>query len=147
MLLHNFIKLYFLFLLCCDRLSVYLGTRVIFLKYSLDVYSLTTYDVPGTEVLVRETANTGEKKSLWPYESYSLVRKSDRTPPEERPHMLMHAKLLPSCPTLFDPVGWAPLSMGFSRQEYWSGLPFSSPGDLPDPGMETVSLTSSSLAG
>ena len=30
----------------------------------------------------------------------------------------------------------APLSMGFSRQEYWSGLPFSSPGDLPDPGIE-----------
>ena len=31
---------------------------------------------------------------------------------------------------------WAPLSMAFSRQEYWSGLPFSSPGDLPDPGIE-----------
>ena len=30
----------------------------------------------------------------------------------------------------------APLSMGFSRQEYWSGLPFASPGDLPDPGVE-----------
>ena len=30
----------------------------------------------------------------------------------------------------------APLSMGFSRQEYWSGLPFPSPGDLPDPGFE-----------
>ena len=30
----------------------------------------------------------------------------------------------------------APLSMGFSRQEYWSGLPFPSPGDLPDPGIE-----------
>ena len=30
----------------------------------------------------------------------------------------------------------APLSMGFSRQEYWSGLPFPSPGDLLDPGME-----------
>ena len=30
----------------------------------------------------------------------------------------------------------APLSMGFSRQEYWSGLPFSSPGDLPNPGIE-----------
>ena len=29
-----------------------------------------------------------------------------------------------------------PLSMGFSRQEYWSGLPFPSPGDLPDPGIE-----------
>ena len=30
----------------------------------------------------------------------------------------------------------APLSMEFSRQEYWSGLPFPSPGDLPNPGME-----------
>ena len=30
----------------------------------------------------------------------------------------------------------APLSMGFSRQEYWSGLPFPSPGDLPDPGIQ-----------
>ena len=30
----------------------------------------------------------------------------------------------------------APLSMGFSRQEYWGGLPFPSPGDLPDPGVE-----------
>ena len=30
----------------------------------------------------------------------------------------------------------APLSMAFSRQEYWSGLPFPSPGDLPDPGIE-----------
>ena len=38
----------------------------------------------------------------------------------------------------------APLSMGFSRQEYWSGLPFPSSGDLPDPGMEP---TSPALAG
>ena len=30
----------------------------------------------------------------------------------------------------------APLSMGFPRQEYWSGLPFPSPGDLPDPGIK-----------
>ena len=30
----------------------------------------------------------------------------------------------------------APLFMGFSRQEYWSGLPFPSPGDLPDPGIK-----------
>ena len=35
----------------------------------------------------------------------------------------------------------APLSMGFPRQEYWSGLPFPSPGDLPDPGIEPRSLT------
>ena len=35
----------------------------------------------------------------------------------------------------------APLSMEFSRQEYWSGLPFPSPGDLPDPGMKPRSST------
>ena len=33
----------------------------------------------------------------------------------------------------------APLSMGFSKQEYWSGLPFPSPGDLPDPGIKSGS--------
>ena len=36
----------------------------------------------------------------------------------------------------------APQSMGFLRQEYWSGLPFPSPGDLPDPGIEPLSPTS-----
>ena len=40
-----------------------------------------------------------------------------------------------------------PLSMGVSRQEYWSGLPFPSPGDLPDPGIEPTSLASPALAG
>ena len=51
------------------------------------------------------------------------------------------------CPTLATP--WtvacqAPLSMGFSWQEYWSGLSFPSPGDLLDPG---IKLTSSALSG
>ena len=41
----------------------------------------------------------------------------------------------------------ASLSMGFSRQEYWSGLPFPSPEDLPDSGTEPVSLASLALAG
>ena len=48
------------------------------------------------------------------------------------------------CPTLCDPwtiAHQAPPSMGFSRQEYWSGLPFPSPGDLPDPGIEPRSPT------
>ena len=40
----------------------------------------------------------------------------------------------------------APLSMEFSKQEHWSGLPCPSPGDLPYPGMELVSLTSLALA-
>ena len=41
---------------------------------------------------------------------------------------------------------WAPLSMGFSREKYWSGLLFPSPGDLPDPGTESVSPASPALA-
>jgi len=41
----------------------------------------------------------------------------------------------------------ASLSLGFSRQEYWSGLPCPSAGDLLDPGIEPVSLTSPALAG
>ena len=41
----------------------------------------------------------------------------------------------------------APLSTGFSRQEYWSGLLFPPPGDLPDPGIESASLASPALAG
>ena len=40
-----------------------------------------------------------------------------------------------------------PPSMGFSRQEYWSGLPFPPPGDLHDPGIEPTSLASLALAG
>ena len=41
----------------------------------------------------------------------------------------------------------APLSMGFSRQEHWSGLPFPTPGDLPDPGIKSMSLMPPAVAG
>ena len=54
------------------------------------------------------------------------------------------------CPTLCDPwpvTHQSPLSMGFSRKEYWNGRPFPSPGDLPDPGIEPVFLASPALAG
>ena len=49
--------------------------------------------------------------------------------------------------TLRTVIYQAPLSMGFSRQEYWSGLPCPPPGDLPNPGIKPVSLTSPALAG
>ena len=56
-----------------------------------------------------------------------------------------------SCPTLCDPVDYiayqAPLSMEFSRQEYWSGLPFPPPWDLPNPRIKPASLQSPALAG
>ena len=60
-------------------------------------------------------------------------------------------KSLQSCLSLCDPMDYiaclVPLSMGFSRQEYWNGLPFPSPGDFPDPGIELTSLMSPALAG
>ena len=49
--------------------------------------------------------------------------------------------------TLWTIAHQAPLSMGFSRQEYWSGLPFSPPGDLPDTGIEAASPIAPELAG
>ena len=51
-------------------------------------------------------------------------------------HCFSHVQL---CVTLWTVAHQAPLSMGFSRQEYWSGLPCPSPGDLPDPGIEPMS--------
>ena len=81
----------------------------------------------------------------------------------------MHAKSLQFCPTLCDPMNYSPpgfsvhgilqarilercsfsssLYMGFSRPEYWRGVPFPPPGNLPDPGIEPESLTSPALAG
>ena len=54
----------------------------------------------------------------------------------------MHAQSLPLCLTLWNlrtVAHQTPLSMGFSRREYWSELPCPPPGDLPDPGIESVS--------
>ena len=54
----------------------------------------------------------------------------------------MRADSLQSRPTLSDPwtvARQAPLSVGFSRREYWSGLPFPPSGDLPDPGIKSGS--------
>ena len=47
--------------------------------------------------------------------------------------------------TLWTVAHQAPLSMGFPKQEYWSGLPFPLPGDLPNPGIQPMSLVSSAL--
>ena len=47
--------------------------------------------------------------------------------------------------TLWTVAVQASLSMGFLRQEFWNGLPFPPPGDLPDPGIESMSPVSSAL--
>ena len=49
--------------------------------------------------------------------------------------------------TLWTVALQVPVSMGFHRQEYWSGLPFPTPEDLPDPGIKPVSPASPALAG
>ena len=60
--------------------------------------------------------------------------------------MLSHSVVSDSA-TLWTGSLQAPLSVGFSRQENWSGLSFLSPGRLPGPGIEPVSLTPAALAG
>ena len=61
--------------------------------------------------------------------------------------MLSHFYCVQLCAALCTVARQAPLSMGFSRREYWSGLPCAPPGDLPDPGIEPVSPASPALAG
>ena len=51
------------------------------------------------------------------------------------------------CKPLDEPASQSHLSMGFPRQEYWSGLPFPTLGVLPDPGIKAASLASPTLSG
>ena len=61
--------------------------------------------------------------------------------------VLGHFSCVQLCATLWTIVCQAPLFMGFSRHEYWSGLPCPPPGDLPHSGIEPAFLTSFALAG
>ena len=56
--------------------------------------------------------------------------------------LLSHFSYVQLCATLWTVALPAPLSMGFSRQEHWSGLPCPPPGDPPNPGIEPASLIS-----
>ena len=60
--------------------------------------------------------------------------------------MLSHVSRVHVFVTPWTVTHQAPLSMGFSKQEYWSGLPFPSPGNLPDSGVKPTSLRSPALA-
>ena len=61
--------------------------------------------------------------------------------------MLSHFSCVWLFVTLWTVASQAPLSMGFSKQEYWSGLPCPPPGDLPDPGIEPVFHAASASQG
>ena len=67
------------------------------------------------------------------------------TEPPVCARMLSYFSCIPLFATPWTVAQQAPLSMGFPRQEYWSGLPFLSLGDLPDPGIKPVSAVSPAL--
>ena len=66
---------------------------------------------------------------------------------DARVHVCQVAAVMSNSVTLWTVAHQSPLSMGFSRQEYWSGLPCLPPGDLPDPGIKPTSLMAHALAG
>ena len=89
------------------------------------------------------------------YNSLHLLRRNQLSKPLKDLHLnflishllaqsLSHVQLFA---TPWNAANQAPLSMGFSRQEYWSELPFPFPGGLPNPGIESVSLLFPALAG
>ena len=93
----------------------------------------------------------GEAIVLFPPDSVSIVLFSTGGQGSRQPTALSRysqeesESQVESCPILCDPMDCSLLgspSMGFSRQEYWSGSPFPSPGDLPNPGVEPRSPAS-----
>ena len=76
----------------------------------------------------------GNAKECSNYRTIALISHTSKVKVKSLSHVWLFA-------TLWTVAYQAYLSMGFSRQEYWSGLPFPSPGDLPDPGTEPRSPT------
>ena len=110
-LLHYTYVLFFLF--CVNLLCV----------LNLWLPCFTSMSISPITICLRKKERKEERKE---------GRKTEREREKER-------EVVQSYPTLCEPwtVAWqAPPSMGFSRQEYWSGLPFPSPGDLPNPGIK-----------
>ena len=125
-----------------EKVAVCILSRVWLLVTPWTVFSMLLYpwDYPGENTgvgccyLLQEIFPT---QGWNPHLSYLLHWQSFTSSAPE-------SEVAQSCLTLCDPVDCrhqAPPSMGFSRQEYWSGLPFPSPGNLPDPGIELRSPT------
>ena len=89
--------------------------------------------MPGTLLVSSDTPTN--KQRPCPLEYYSEER-------ESASHSVVQL-----CVTAWTVACQAPLTVEFSRQEYWSGLPCPPKGDLPDPWIESVTLMSSALAG
>ena len=87
--------------------------------------------------------------SSWPSRPHILAAVSSSSPTcfSELFDMVSHFSRARLFVTPWSVAGQAPLSMEFSRQEHWSGLPCPPPGDPPEPGIEPASLMSLTLAG
>ena len=85
-------------------------------------------ELENSEICIRsdQISHSVMSDSLWPHESQHAMPQN---------HTYLYREVAQSCPTLCNPYQ-APPSMGFSRQEYRNGLPFPSPGDLPNPGIK-----------
>ena len=95
------------------------------------------------------TGKPGVLQSVW---SQRILKDlvTEQQQQSGQPSKCVLVKLLQSCPTAWDPVDCSPPDSsvhGFSRQEYWSGLPCPPPGDLPDPGIKPASIIPPTLAG
>ena len=108
-------------------------------------------DYTGTHGMFQQTALTVlYRDDDSGYVTICVCQSSENCTPCRENLACVLARSLHSCPTLYDPMDCPcqiPVSKGFSRQGYWSGLPFSPPGDLPDSGIEPASLKSPVLAG
>ena len=104
-------------------LVTWLGFKMFKFTHSL-IHLLNDFCVPGT--MLEAVKNIAVSKNI-----YSVVYLCWAT-------LSLH--LYPNLSTLWTIAHQVPLSMGFPRQECWSGLPFPSPGDLPNPGIQPVSL-------
>ena len=118
------------------------GVTMILLHFKGSIWTLywTVWDFP----VVKNLPASLDGRRVWGRKGTCIcMAESLCCPPEIITALLTSYKVKSEvaqlCPILCGPLGCAfqaPPSMGFSRQEYWSGLPFPSPGDLPNPGIE-----------
>ena len=117
-------------------------------------FSLATVIGSDTTIWPKCTESKSNLEPLWEREAFQW--KQSRTETRCCCHRLQIESMICSCylVTKLCPImtPWtgaqqAPLSIGFSRQEYWNGLPFPTPGDLPKPRIKPISLVSPALAG